>query len=65
MARSKDKTTSSKVASEAAKVLANPKTSRVLKSVAGSALSQKPSKKKKVAKKPGKKTSKKKSAKKR
>lgn len=51
MARKKDKTTSSKVAREAAKVLANPKTSRKLKSVAGSALAQKVKTKKKPAKK--------------
>lgn len=43
----KNESTSSKVASKAAKLLANPKTPKVVKSVAASALTQAPNRKRK------------------
>lgn len=42
MAKSPNERTSSSVASKAAKLLANPKTSKTVKSVAASALTQAP-----------------------
>jgi len=43
---SKNEKTSKVVASKAAKILSNPKSSKAAKSVAGSALTQRPNKKK-------------------
>jgi hypothetical protein len=45
MAKSKNESTSKKVASTAAKLLSDPKSSKAVKSVAGSALTQKTKKK--------------------
>lgn len=47
MAKKKNEQTSKEVASKASKLLSDPKTPKKVKSVAGSALTQAPSKKKK------------------
>ncbi len=46
MAKSKGESTSKSVASKAAKILSDPKSSKAMKSVAASALTQAPNKKK-------------------
>ena len=52
----KNEKTSKKVASTAAKILRNPKSSKAAKSVAGSALTQAPDKKRPKKPRPGKKS---------
>lgn len=47
MSKQKNESTSKSVASKAAKLLSNPNTPKVVKSVAASALTQSPNKKKK------------------
>lgn len=50
MANKKGETTSKRVASAASKLLRNPKSTKAVKSVAASALTQRPDKKKKKTK---------------